>query len=144
VASTAAIFDSFLNANRARPPLEYSHSARFLVQPLPESRRAGMEAEDEVLSVNGLPFTGMAGLIRQTFHAHPGQIVCHRLSQSGRGNAHRARAADGAAKGPPTVSGWLINIVLVLLFPAFCLLAGLIGWCWQGRSIGMPGFCSAS
>ncbi len=91
VASTAANFDSFLNPNRARPPLEYSHSARFLVQPLPESRRAGMDAEDEVLSVNGVPFTGMAGLIRQTFHAHPGQIVCHRLSQSWQGKCIRRK-----------------------------------------------------
>ena len=37
-ASTAANFDSFLNANRARPPLDYSHTARFLAQPLPESQ----------------------------------------------------------------------------------------------------------
>src|SRR6202020_2868517 len=66
-ASTAAIFDSSLNPDRARPPLENSHSARYLVQPLPESRRAGMKPEDEVISVNGIPYTGMAGLIRQTF-----------------------------------------------------------------------------
>ena len=31
VASTAAVFDSFHNANRARPPFDYSHSAHFLV-----------------------------------------------------------------------------------------------------------------
>src|SRR5580692_4927627 len=62
VANTAAIFDSFLNANRARPPIEYSPDARFLVQPLPESRRAGMKTVDEILSVNGVGFTGMAGL----------------------------------------------------------------------------------
>ena len=74
-ATTAANFDSFLNADRARPPLDYSHTARFLVQPLPESQSAGMVPEDEVLSVNGLPFTGMAGLIRQTFHARPGQVA---------------------------------------------------------------------
>src|ERR1700755_1914183 len=73
-ANTAATFDSFLNPNRARPPFEQSVSARFLVQPLPETRRAGMAAEDEPTSVNGVPFTGMAGLIRQTFHARPGQV----------------------------------------------------------------------
>ena len=75
VANTAAIFDGFLNPHRARPPLEYPHHARFLVQPLPESRRAGIKAEDDVLSVNGVPFTGMAELIPQTFHANPGQSV---------------------------------------------------------------------
>ena len=68
----------------------------------------------------------MAGLIRQTFHAHPGADLCHRLSQPIRGNAHRAGGADGAAKSSANLSPsrWLINIVLVLLFPAFCLLLG--------------------
>ena len=103
VASTAAIFDSFLNPNRARPPLDYSHNARFLVQPLPESRRAGMQAEDEVLSVNGVPFTGMAGLIRQTFHAHPGQTVAIVYRNQAGGHAHRAGGADGAATGSPNL-----------------------------------------
>jgi phosphoserine phosphatase RsbU/P len=124
VASTAATFDSFFNADRARLPLDYSHSARFLVQPLPESRRAGMQAEDEVLSVNGVPFTGMAGLIRQTFHARPGQIVAivHRNTA---GEIHTAQVGLMAQqKARPTFTGWLINIVLVLLFPAFCLLLG--------------------
>ena len=124
VASTAANFDSFLNANRARPPLDDSHSARFLVQPMPESRRAGMLPEDQVLSVNGLPFTGMAGLIRQTFHARPGQIaaIVYRNMAGGIRTAHVGLMAR--RRGPPTLTGWLINIVLVLLFPAFCLLLG--------------------
>src|ERR1700761_8838689 len=85
IASTAAAFDSFLNANRARPPLDYSHSSRYLVQPMPESRRAGMRAEDEVISVNGQALTGMAGLIDQTFNAHPGDVVSI---------AYRNRAGD--------------------------------------------------
>ena len=123
-ASTAANFDSFLNANRARPPLDYSHSAHFLVQPLPESQRAGMVPEDEVLSVNGVPFTGMAGLIRQTFHAHPGQIdaIVYRNMAGGIRTAQVGLMVQRRAR--PTVTGWLIYIVLVLLFPAFCLLLG--------------------
>jgi phosphoserine phosphatase RsbU/P len=124
VASTAATFDSFFNAHRARLPLDYSHSARFLVQPLPESLRAGMQAEDQVLSVNGLPFTGMAGLIRQTFHARPGQIaaIVHRNAA---GEMHTAQVQLMAQRrARPTFTGWLINLVLVLLFPGFCLLLG--------------------
>jgi len=124
VASTAAAFDSFLNADRARPPLQYSHSSSFLVQPLPESRRAGMDAVDEVLSVNGEPFTGMAGLIRQTFYAHPGQIASIVYHHQG-GGMHTARVGlMPQRRGPPTVSGWLITIVLGVLFPGFCLLLG--------------------
>jgi phosphoserine phosphatase RsbU/P len=124
VASTAATFDSFLNANRARLPLQYSHTARYLVQPLPESRRAGMQPEDEVISVDDVPFTGMAGLISQTFHAHPGQIfsVVYRNRSGGMHTAQVGLMARQTA--PPTISGWLINIVLVLLFPAFCLFLG--------------------
>ncbi len=98
VARTAAIFDSFLNPNRARPPLEYSHSASYLIQPLPESRRAGMQDEDEILSVNGVPFTGMAGLIQQTFHARPGEIYLHRSSHQGGWHPYGRSEADGAAK----------------------------------------------
>ncbi len=123
-ASTAANFDSFLNPNRARPPLDYSHSARFLVQPLPESRRAGMVPEDEVLSVNGLPFTGMAGLLRQTFHARPGEaaaIVYRNMA----GKTRTAQVELMAQRsGRPTFTRWLIYIVLILIFPAFCLLLG--------------------
>jgi phosphoserine phosphatase RsbU/P len=124
VSSTAANFDSFLNANRARPPLNYSHSARFLVQPLPESRRAGMVPEDEVLSVNGVPFTGMAELIRQTYHARPGQIaaISYRDMAGGLRTAQVELMAERT--GPPTFTGWLIHIVLILIFPAFCLLLG--------------------
>jgi phosphoserine phosphatase RsbU/P len=124
VANGAATFDSFLNANRARPPLEFSHSARYLVQPMPESRSAGMESEDEILSVNGVPFTGMAGLIRQTFHAHPGQIFAI-VFRNRAGDIHTAQVQLTARRrAPPTLSGWLINIVLILLFPAFCLFLG--------------------
>jgi sigma-B regulation protein RsbU (phosphoserine phosphatase) len=123
-ASTAANFDSFLNANRARPPLDASHSAQFLVDPMPESRRAGMLPEDQVLSVNGLPFTGMAGVIRQTFQAHPGQIaaIVYRNMAGETRTAHVGLMPR--RRGPPTLTGWLTNIVLVLLFPAFCLLLG--------------------
>jgi phosphoserine phosphatase RsbU/P len=123
-ASTAANFDSFLNANRARPPLDYSHSVRFLEQPLPESQRAGMEPEDEVLSVDGLPFTGMAGLIRQAYHARPGQtvaIVYRDISGSIR-TVHVELTAQRTVR--PTFTRWLIYIVLILIFPAFCLLLG--------------------
>jgi phosphoserine phosphatase RsbU/P len=124
VASTAANFDSFLNANRARPPLDASHSAHFFVDPLPESRRAGMLPEDQVISVDGLPFTGMAGVIRQTFHAHPGQIaaIVYRNMAGEIRTAHVGLMPRRS--GPPTLTGWLINIVLVLIFPAFCLLLG--------------------
>ncbi|HET6219361.1 MAG TPA: SpoIIE family protein phosphatase [Acidobacteriaceae bacterium] len=121
-ASTAAIFDSFLNPDRVRPPLDYSREARFPV--LPESKRAGMQAEDDVISVNGVPFMGMAGLIGQTFHARPGQtfsiVYRNRL-----GGMHTAQVQLMARRtNPPNLSGWLINILLVLLFPAFCLLLG--------------------
>jgi phosphoserine phosphatase RsbU/P len=123
-ASTAAVFDSFLNPNRARPPLDYSHDARFSVQPLPESRRAGMAAEDDVISVNGVPFMGMAGLIDQTFHARPGEILSI-VSRNRLGGMHTAQVQLMARRNkPPNLSGWLINILLVLLFPAFCLLLG--------------------
>ena len=124
VASTAAAFDSFLNPDRARPPFEYSNNARFLVQPLPESKRAGMEAEDQVISVNGTPFTGMAGLIRQTFGGRPGQTfsIVYRNRLGGiRSTQIRLIAQQ---RGRPDISGWLINIFLVLIFPGFCLLLG--------------------
>src|SRR6201992_840815 len=123
-ANTAASFDSFLNPNRARPPLEHSDNARFLVQPLPESRRAGMAAEDEPISVNGVPFTGMAGRIRQTFHAHPGQIFSI-VYRNRVGGMHTAQVGlMSQQKARPNFTGWLINIVLVAVFPAFCLLLG--------------------
>jgi phosphoserine phosphatase RsbU/P len=123
-ASTAAIFDSFLNPNRARPPLEYSHSARFLVEPLPESIRAGMEAEDDVLMVNGVPFTGMADLIRQTFHARPGETfaITYR-SRAGTARTAQVKLMPRQSRHP-TLSRWLINIFLEGVFPAFCLLLG--------------------
>jgi phosphoserine phosphatase RsbU/P len=124
VASTVAIFDSFLNATRVRLPFQFAHSARYLVQPLPESRRAGMHPDDEVLSVDGVRFTGMAGLIRQTFHAHPGQVIAI-LYRNQAGEVHTAQVElTPRRRAPPTVSGWLINLVLILLFPAFFLLLG--------------------
>jgi sigma-B regulation protein RsbU (phosphoserine phosphatase) len=124
VASTAAIFDQFLNPNRARPPFDYSHNSRFLVQPMPESQRAGMRAEDQIISVNGIPFTGMAGLISQVFSAHPGDTVqvLYRNHAGATQMAHVQLMPQRRA--PPTVSGWLIIIALLLLFPAFCLLLG--------------------
>jgi phosphoserine phosphatase RsbU/P len=123
-ASTAASFDAFLNPERARPPLRYSRETSFSVQPQPESQRAGVAGRDEILSVNGVPFTGMAGLIRQAFYAHPGDTaqIKYRNASGGTRIAfvkwmpRRVRA--------PNLTGWLISIVLVLLFPAFCLLLG--------------------
>src|ERR1700683_2568950 len=109
VASTAANFDSFLNANRARPPLDASHSAHFLVDLMPESRRAGMLPEDQVLSVNGLPFTGMAGVIRQTFQAHPGQIaaIVYRNMAGETRTAHVGLMSR--RRGPPTLTRLLAH-----------------------------------
>jgi sigma-B regulation protein RsbU (phosphoserine phosphatase) len=123
-ASTAATFDVFLNPERARRPLESSHSARYLVQPLPESRRAGMRPEDEVISINGVPYTGMAGLIRQTFHARPGETVTivYRGTAGGMHTAHVQLMP--LRRDRPNLTHWVLNIVLVLLFPAFCLLLG--------------------
>ncbi len=124
VASTAAIFDSFVNGDRARPPLDFSRDARFLVQPLPESRRAGMHPDDEVISVNNVPFTGMAGLIRQTFKAHPGQTVAI-LYRNLAGEMHTAHVQLMPHQvRRPALIGWILNIILVLIFPAFCLLLG--------------------
>ncbi len=124
LASTAAVFDSFLNASRARPPLDYSHSARYLVQPLPESRRAGMHAEDEVLSVNGQPFTGMAGLIRQTFQAHPGDTASI-VYRNHAGETHTAQVQLMPQRhAKPGVTEWVMNIVLSAIFPLFCLVLG--------------------
>jgi sigma-B regulation protein RsbU (phosphoserine phosphatase) len=124
LASTAAIFDSFLNANRARPPLENSHSPRYLAQPLPESQQAGMHPDDEVVSINGHPYTGMAGLIRETFRARPGEnlTVVYRTNGGHMRTAHvqlMMRRRD-----LPNLSHWVMNVVLVALFPAFCLLLG--------------------
>jgi sigma-B regulation protein RsbU (phosphoserine phosphatase) len=124
VASTAATFDAFLNPDRARRPLESSHSARYLVQPLPESRRAGMQPEDEVIAVNGLRYTGMADLIRQTFRARPGETVII-LYRSKTGGTRTAKVQLMALrKARPNFTHWVLNILLVLLFPAFCLLLG--------------------
>src|SRR6266851_3505505 len=115
-ANTAATFDSFLNPNRARPPFEHSVNARFLVEPLPETRRAGMAAEDEPVSVNGVPFTGMAGLIRQTFYSRPGQIFSI-VYRNRLGGMHTAQVElMPQRRTPPTFTGWLIDIVLVALF----------------------------
>ena len=124
VASTAAIFDSFLNPDRARPPFDFSRNPRFLVEPLPESQRAGMAAEDEVVTVNGVPFTGMAGLIDQSFRAHPGDTfdVLYRSPSGGMRTAQVRLMSE--RRRAPNITGWLITIVLVLLFPAFCLLLG--------------------
>ncbi len=123
-ASTAATFDAFLNPDRARPPLQNPHSARYLVQPLPESMRAGMQAEDEVMSVNGVPYTGMADLIRQTFHDRPGDTVTV-LYRTGAGGMHTAQVhLMPFRRVPPNFTHWVMNIVLVLLFPGFCLLLG--------------------
>jgi phosphoserine phosphatase RsbU/P len=124
VASTAASFDSFLNGDRARPPIQYTHNAHFLVQQLPELTRAGMHPEDEVFSVDGVPFTGMAGLIEQTFRARTGQtmVIVYRNKS---GEIHTARVVlMPQRRAAPTLSGWVILIVLVVLFPGFCLLLG--------------------
>jgi sigma-B regulation protein RsbU (phosphoserine phosphatase) len=124
VASTAATFDDFLNPHRARPPLENSHSARYLVQPLPESQHAGMHPDDEVVSINGHPYTGMAGLIRETFRARPGEKLTF-IFRSRDGNMHTAHVQlMTRRRSLPNLSHWVMNVVLVALFPGFCLLLG--------------------
>jgi hypothetical protein len=109
---------------------------------MPESQRAGMHAEDEIVSVNGVPFTGMAGLIRQTFHAHPGQIVSVVYRNPAGQPANRTSTADaGARRAAPNrfrlVDQHRAGCCSFLPF-VFC---SAIGWCWPGRSTGMPGSC---
>ena len=83
-----------------------------------------MQAGDDVLSVNGVPFTGMAELIRQTFYAQPGQTIAIAYRNAAGGIDTAQVTLMARRRGPPTISGWLINIILRLLFPAFCLLLG--------------------
>jgi sigma-B regulation protein RsbU (phosphoserine phosphatase) len=58
------------------------------------------------------------------FHAHPGQVVAI-LYRNQAGEVHTAQVElNPQRRVPPTLSGWLINVVLILLFPAFYLLLG--------------------
>jgi phosphoserine phosphatase RsbU/P len=125
LASTAAIFDSLIHyADRARPPLEFSEAPSSMAKPLGEALAAGIQPADNILAINGVPFTGMAGLIRQIHGAHAGDLVTV-VDRSPAGKLRTVRVRlEKWLLGSPTPSRWLIAIVVHTLFPAFCLLLG--------------------
>ena len=125
LATGAALVDSLVHhADRARLPFVFDPSVGVAIRPLPEAIAAGIHPGDIVLSVDGVPFTGMAGLLAQTYQARAGQSLSV-LYRTPDGHVRTAQVPLKPGRpGSPGILGWLFQIVRVLLFPAFCLLLG--------------------
>ena len=125
LASTAATFDSLIHhADRARPPLEFSEGSNSMAKPRGEALAAGIQPTDNILTIDGVPYTGMAGLIRQIHRAHAGDFVTV-VDRTPAGKLRTVRVRlEHWLLGSPRPSLWLIAIVVKTLFPAFCLLLG--------------------
>jgi phosphoserine phosphatase RsbU/P len=120
VVSTAATFDGLIRyADRARSPLDAS-----MARPMPEAVAAGIAPADEIVSVDGVPFTGMAGFLAQIYRAHVGDVITV-IYRTPAGRMRTARVhLERQILGSPKPSRWVISIVVFTIFPAFCLVLG--------------------
>lgn len=131
-------------------PAAGASEAGMGMRPMPEARRAGLDSRDMILSVNGVPFTGTAKLLDQTFHAQIGDnfTVVYRTPEGATRTTRvslqpQLSLAHGA-------SWWIISIVQLIAFPALCLLLGywvvaakpgdLNAWCVLGVMNEVPAF----
>lgn len=125
LASVSAVFNSLAHhAGRARPPFNFSEDPRWAVKPLPEAREAGIEPPDVIVDVNGVPFSGMAELIDQVYHARAGEklSVTFRSPSGIRHTVHVSLLPR--LPHVPHASRWILAVLIVAIFPAFCLILG--------------------
>lgn len=125
VASVAATFDSLLHPSRVRSPFKFSYDEHVFAL-LPEAQRAGIGREDEILSVDGQPFNGLAGIFREAYLAHLGKRFT--IVYRDRSGATRTALIPMMPQRTrrTTVTLWVVVTLAVVLFPAFCL--GLGYW----------------
>lgn len=124
-ASVSAVFNTLAHhAGRARPPFDFSEDPRWVIKPLEEARQAGIQPPDMIVNVNGIPFSGMARLIDQVYHARAGQkfTVTFRTPSGARHTAHISLLPR--LPRVPRASSWIFASLVVGVFPLFCLILG--------------------
>ncbi len=125
VASVAATFDSLLHPGRVRSPFAFSYDEHLFAL-LPEAQSAGMDRDDQIVSIDGQPFNGLAGVFREAYLAQHGRrftIVYH-----DRAGAMRTALIPMMPQRTrrTTATLWVVVSLAVVLFPVFCL--GLGYW----------------
>jgi signal transduction histidine kinase/DNA-binding response OmpR family regulator len=108
---------------KPRPPFQYS-AQRKITGVRPEAAHAGVQAGDELLAVNGKPFTGEAVLHESLTAVHPGGYL-HVLVRHFDGiTTQAAIPLSPLGTTPYNLRDWLFAIVALLLVPLLALCLG--------------------
>ncbi|MCI0485110.1 MAG: SpoIIE family protein phosphatase [Blastocatellia bacterium] len=95
----------------------------------PEAKEAGIHEGDQLLAIEGHPFTGKRVLYDHLYDARPGDTltlsVRHKEDESRSGEEEKITVRlVSTTLVPQGVGDWLFVIVLSLAMPVFCLLLG--------------------
>ena len=109
----------------ARPRAPFQYTPAKIIQGVgDEAKKEGLAVGDEVLTINGQPFSG-----DQVFHealrkAHPGDMFQVTARQSDGKEVHATIRLEAFGSGPYALKDWLFAVVALLFVPAAALLLG--------------------
>jgi sigma-B regulation protein RsbU (phosphoserine phosphatase) len=117
----------FETSDRVRAPLGVEGTSPSIVGLNMEATEAGLHKGDQVLSVNGLPYTGRDVLFDAVANAKIGDTLRIRVRHQAEEGASEEEKSIALRKPPRTqasLSDWLFAIVLSIVTPIFCLVLG--------------------
>ncbi len=108
---------------RARAPFQYT-PWKIIQNSGEESRKTGLKAGDEILSINGRPFTGDAVFHDAVTRAHPGDLM-EVIARHPGGSIFQSKIRLVAFSTVPyRFQDWLFGVIALLFVPAVALLLG--------------------
>ncbi len=119
--SANLIADLFFPASTPSPTLAMTEGKDRIAWAGPNAKKAGLEADDRVLTVDDRPYSGEGGLASAIAAAGPGGSVKLRTM---RGDDTRQVLVLIAADQPPSKKSIVINLIYRLVTPLFCLALG--------------------
>lgn len=107
-----------------RLPFDFNTEMRTITSIEPEASKAGARLGDQVLSLNGRPYTGYAQLLNLMGRSHAGESLTAEILHASGATSKIEIPLQTLHTGPASVPIWVGTIALRGVFPLLCLMVG--------------------
>ena len=133
-----SIFDQLIHwSDKPGMPFDFGIRGRVINTLSPEARQPGVRLDDEVLQLDGQPFTGRSVIRDAIYSKDPGDWIEVKVQHKNGKVASLAVQLAPRRNSKPPLGVWATEIIVQLLMPLFCVLLGF----WVVLSLaGTPAF----
>ena len=107
-----------------RLPFDFDTEMRAITSIEPEASKAGARLGDQVLSLNGRPYTGYAQLLDLMDRSHPGDSLTAEILHANGATSQIKIPFQHIKTGPAPLPVWVGTLMLRGVFPLLCLVVG--------------------